>query len=244
MKVPLFSVITPVYNHSLQRYIDTLRCLRSIETQTEFDFEHIVVDQTEDKDFRIQGYGKLKVFRQPHVERLFALREGFEQASGEWFCLCDSDDIYMPHYLEEVKKMIQENPEYKLFNFGSLHIQPNKSIRVRDAFKPKKLDLGHEVFGGGNIVNGTFVFHRSVWERLGDFPMIENLWSPWDFSIAAQEEFPELKVYFMVDHEDEPEKIARELGNPFGQDFYLFYKFTRKFWSLPSDKHLYGVYCK
>lgn len=251
--MPKFSVVTPVYNHSQERFSQTERCLASLKVQSFQNYEHILIDQTEDQNlsglmFLIHEYGnslKIRYFTQPHLERLYALRKGFEEATGEWFCLLDSDDIYLPHYLETVNQMIEENQEYKMFNFGSVHIHADKRVTVRDAFKPAKLEVGHEVFGGGNIVNGTFVWHRSVWETLGDFPTTtDKLWNPWDFSIAAQEEFPELKDYFMVEHEDEPEKIAKELGNPFGQDFYLFYKYTRKYHSLAVDKHLYGVYAR
>ena len=110
-------------------------------------------------------------------------------------------------------------------------------------------------------MNGTFVFHRSIYEDLGAFPPhhIENidcsslnyggireLWmtSPYDFSAAAQLEFPELQKYFMVDHVAEPHKIIKEFGNPWGQDHYLFYKYTRKYHSKPIDKYLYKVNLK
>lgn len=247
--MPKFSVITPAYCHSEDRKRALERCIRSVDCQTigTDRVEHLVIDQTEVDEFRIDRWHQsfVKYYEQAHMERLYALRRAFEEAQGEWICLLDSDDIYLPHYLETVSQVIEGNPGYKLLNFGSLHIHKDGRVVARDAFKPKRLEVGHEIFSGGTIVNGTFVFHRSVWEDLGDFPTTtEKLWNPWDFSIAAQEEFPELKEFFMVDHEDEPEKIAKELGNPWGQDYYLFYKYTRKYHSLSLDKHLLGVYCK
>lgn len=247
--MPKFSIITPAYCHDESRRKSLERCIRSVDCQTITPslFEHIIIDQTEHDDFRIDKWFQsfVRYEEQDHLERLYALRRGFEKAEGKWICLLDSDDIYLPHYLETISRIIEENPTCKMFNFGSLHIHKDGKVNVRDAFKPKKLEVGHEVFNGGNIVNGTFVFKRDVWEEMGDFPTsTDKLWNPWDFSIAAQEEFPELKEFFMVDHEDEPEKIAKELGNPWGQDYYLFYKYTRKYHSLPLDKHLLGVYCK
>jgi glycosyltransferase involved in cell wall biosynthesis len=246
--MPKFSVITPAYNHNEFRRRDLDRCVSSLLNQSFQKFEHIIVDQTDNEDFDmswLDEVGSVRWFQQPHLERLYALREGFEQAMGEWFCLLDSDDIYLPHYLETCNLMIEENPEHKMFNFGNIYIHRDGRVTSRDVFKPEMKEVGHEEFGGGCIVNGTFIFHRSVWEDLGDFPTTtDKLWNPWDFSIAAQEEFPELQKYFMVDHEDEPEKIAKELGNPWGNDFYLFYKYTRKYHSLPIDKHLHCVYNK
>lgn len=247
--MPKFSVITPTYNYDKKRALAFCRAGNSLAYQTFEDYEHIVVDQTEEDGYKTEfegiGYEKVIKVEQPHLERLYALREGFHQAIGDWFCLLDSDDIYLPHYLEACNQMIEENPEAKMFNFGNIYFHKDGKVSARDTFKPKMLEVGHEEFGGGNIVNGTFIFHRDIWEDLGDFPTTtDKLWNPWDFSIAAQEEFPELQKYFMVDHEDEPEKIAKELGNPWGQDFYLFYKYTRKYHSIPVDKHLYGVYAK
>ena len=49
-------------------------------------------------------------------------------------------------------------------------------------------------------------------------------------------------TYFMVNFEDEPDKIIKELGNPWGNDFYLFYKYTRQYVSKPIDEYLYIVH--
>ena len=120
--------------------------------------------------------------------------------------------------------------------------------------------MGHKVFGGGNIVNGTFVFHRSVYDDLGGYPPHDikdidcseinyggkrelHMTSPYDFSAYAQIEFPEIREYFMVNHIAEPHKIIKELGNPWGNDYYLFYKYTRKYHSKPMDENwLYVVH--
>jgi glycosyltransferase involved in cell wall biosynthesis len=246
-----FSIITPTYNYDEKRAKDLARCINSIQNQSFTDAEHIIIDQTEKDEYKFLFDNSssntaiaIKYFEQTHVERLFAVRKGFEEAKGEWFCLVDSDDIYLPHYLEAVNQMIEENPDFKLFNFGNIYVHKDGRVTSRDEFRPKNLEIGHEVFNGGTIVNGTYVFHRSLWEEMGDWPKIEKLWNPWDFSIAAQEEFPELKQFFVVDHPEHPEGYPKELGNPWGQDFYLFYKYTRKYHSIPINKHLLGVYAK
>jgi len=237
-----FSVITPVYLHNDKRKKDFVRCIGSLEDQTFKDFEHVIVDNG--SKIKIpEAFFETHVIRMERLERVLALREGFKRAKGEWFCLLDSDDRYKSNYLEKITEYIKEHPESKMFNFGAQYIHTDGKNHNRGSFKPKKEKIGHEVFGGGNIVNGTFVFHRSVWDDLGDFPTTtDKLWNPWDFSAAAQEEFPELKKFFMVDHEQEKNKIVKELGNPWGQDFYLFYKYTRKYHSIPKEDCLYVVH--
>jgi len=213
------------------------RAVRSVENQTLSNWEHIIVD--DGSVIPISEDLGTKVLKQPHLERIIAYNKGLREAKGKWICFLDSDDEYVSYYLEAVSAMIKKYPTAKIFNFGSIHLRENYYARTRDAFKPKKEEVGHERFGGGNIVNGTFVFHHSLYDELGAFP---ETCSPWDFSTMAQEELPELKELFMVNHKDEPKKIVRELGNPWGQDYYLFYKYTRKYHSIPFDCHLYIVH--
>ena len=150
-----------------------------------------------------------------------------------------------------------------MFNFGCRYHHEDGGKNFRDPFYPKKLDVGHEKFGGGSIVNGTYVFHRDVYEDLGGFPkdVIKDIDcteinygpkqprdlhmnTPYDFSAAAQMELPEIREYFMINHVAEPKKIIKELGNPWGQDYYLFYKYTRKYHSKPIKSHPYIVHPK
>lgn len=245
-EMPKFSILTSVHVlHELkQRQLE--RCQRSLVNQSFQDYEWIVVD-----DGSTQPLPALvetaKLFKQPHLERIVALSEAMKQAKGEWFLFLDSDDELMSYALEAMNKMIEKNPEYKMFNFGSLHVNRNYKTRVRDAFKPVEKEVGHEIFGGGNIVNGTFLFHRSLYDELGGFPSNGSIkdpnqkreflymTNPWDFSIAAQEEFPEIKYLFLVTSAEHPNGLPKELGNPWGNDFYIFYKYTRQYHSRPYD---------
>ena len=82
----------------------------------------------------------------------------------------DSDDEMVSYYLEACDAMIAKYPNYKLFNFGSIHITGDYKAPPRGPFQPKKLEVGHEVFGGGTIVNGTFIFHRDIYKETGGVP--------------------------------------------------------------------------
>ena len=267
-----FSIITPIYlgnDHEKERRINLFPgCIESIKNQT-YDvgkIEHIIVNDGSTIPLKIPNYPWIKVIDQENFQRMEAYNNGLRHAKGEIICFLDSDDEYEPNYLEEIDKLFKKYPKYKIFNFGCTHVHSDGVSTQRDCFTPKKKKIGHEIFGGGNIVNGTFVFARSVYDDLGAFPppeikgvdctelnypaggsMIRDLAtaSPYDFSAAAQLEFPEIQRYFMVKHPDHPKLLVRELGNPFGNDFYLFYKYTRKYHSKPiHDKYLYKVNLK
>lgn len=256
---PKFSIITPVNVWTEERREQLYRAIESVKNQTFKDYEYIIVNDGSPLEFEVPGW--VKTVDLPHGERVIALNAGFEAATGEWICLLDSDDEYAPEYLETAARAIEKNPKYKLFNFGCKYFHKDGQITTRDPFTPRKKKVGHEVFGGGTIVNGTYIFARSVYEDLGAYPPtviedidcseinyggVRNLYmhTPFDFSAAAQLEFPEIRQYFMVDHINEPSKILKELGNPWGQDYYLFYKLTRGYHSKPVKEYIYWVHPK
>lgn len=261
-KIPKFSILTPVHLWSQKRIEDFGRCVESVRNQTFKDFEWIVVNDGSTLPFSWETIKDIaRVFEQPHLERIVAYNKALENANGKWFCFLDSDDEYDSRYLERVNKMIKKNSNYKMFNFGCKFVHKDGKTVTRDPFRPKKLRVGHEMFGGGNVVNGTFVFHKDVYKDLGAFPPqdIKNIdcseinyggvrdlcmCSPWDFSAYYQLKYPEIRKYFMIDHVAEPQKILKEMGNPWGNDFILWYQYTRKYHSKPFKEYLYIVHLR
>jgi len=256
-----FSVITPVHIWNDYRKMSLKRAIESVANQSFRDFEHIIINDGSTQEFKVPDYPWLNVINKQNEERVIAYNEGLKHAQGQIICFLDSDDEYESDYLKTVDKYFRKYPKYKMFNFGCSFQHTDGGNSVRGPFKPKKLKIGHEIFGGGTIVNGTFVFHRSVYDNLGGFPPTQIkdvdcseinyggvrdlfMWTPYDFSAAAQLEFPEIRQYFMVDHVNEPKKIIKELGNPYGNDYYLFYKYTRKYHSKPMGDCLYIVHPK
>lgn len=202
--------------------------VNSVLTQTFKDFELIIVDDGCDPAVEevIKKDERIKIVRQVNSGRMKARNTGMEAAIGEWICWLDSDDEYSSVYLECVNEAINKYDDYKIFNFGAIIIHKDYGTSIRPTFKPKELEKGHEVFRGGSIGTGSFVFHRSVYEDLGGL-IVAGLW---DFAEQAKKEFPELREFYPK---------GRELGNPWGDDYYYFYKITRKYHSKPLDTALY-----
>lgn len=261
---PKFSIFTPVHVHNEDRAKWLIRAIDSVRNQTYKNYELIIINDGSTIEVDIPREPWIRLFNQTHQERVIAYNLGFKEATGDWFCCLDSDDEYSPTYLKECVNFIDQFLQYKMFNFGCKYVHKDGTETTREAFAPKELAVGHEVFGGGNIVNGTFIWHRDVYRDLGGFGpkgtdgIIKNvdcseinyggvrdlfLGSPYDFSAWAQIEFPELRQFFMVDHEAEPNKVIKELGNPWGNDAYLYFKYTRKYWSKPiMEKFLYLIH--
>ena len=265
MKQYTFSIITPVHISHKLRAEQLKRAIISIHMQVypKKLIEHIIINDGSTIPFSLPNYPWLRVINQKNMQRITAYENGFKPARNEIICMLDSDDQYTGDYLEKVNKMFNDYPKYKMVNFGSIHVHRDKKETIRDPFEPKKLKIGHEIFGGGNIVNGTFVFKKEIYDDLGGFPppklknidctqinypagggMIRELdmASPYDFSAWFQLKYPETRQYFMVNVDSEPNKIIKEVGNPFGQDYVLFYRYTRKYHSKPVKEYLYKVF--
>lgn len=276
--MPKYSLITPVNLWNQERVDKFLRCIESVKSINYTDFEWVVVDDGSPLEFLwslIDNTPEIPnciIIHKKHTERVLAYNEAFKVAKGDWWLFLDSDDEVDSDIFTYLDEFIKNNKKYKMFNFGSIHKWLDGTITKRDAFKPKMLKKGHESFGGGNIVNGTFVFNRTVYEKMGGYltnqvdaegyirqidctilnypsypdqekPYIRDLFlgTPYDFSAAYQLKYPQLQELFMEKHPDHPEKLVKELGNPWGQDYALFYQYTRKFQSFPIDMYLYIV---
>lgn len=228
----IFSVIIPIYYrpdypHPRLKWFN--RAATSVINQTYQDFEIIVVDDgcVPPLSSVFPKHSKVKIERfEENKGRMAARNRGMEKANGEWFCWLDSDDTYAPIYLECINEAINRWPEYKVFNFGSIIFHKDYGVSIRPTFYPKALEVGHEPFASGQIGSGSFVFHRSIFEDLGGLPE-KGLW---DFAEHAKKEFPILREYYPG---------GQELGNPWGDDFYYFFKITRKYHSKPLNTALY-----
>lgn len=167
-----YSIITPVHLWNPARVEKFLRCIKSVKVINYHDFEWVVVDDGSTVEFLwdqlIDGFD-LNIIHKEHQERVLAYNEAFKVAKGDWWIFLDSDDELDPEIFQQLDQVIAKNPKYKMFNFGVKYINADGSTWQRGPFKPKKKKVGHEVFGGGNIVNGSFIFHRSIWEDLGGY---------------------------------------------------------------------------
>lgn len=261
-----FSIVTPIFvgeDYEKERRLKLFReCCESVLAQDFSDFEWVIVNDGSGIDITVPKDERVRVVTQPNQNRIVSFETGLRESKGDIICFLDSDDRYEPNYLSLVSEIFEKNPKYSVINFGNKNISPDGSTWLRDEFCPKKKKVGHEVFQGGQIVNGTFCFKREVYEKVGGFPPLEMndvdctsinypqydgqpepymrslyMTSPYDFSAAAQLEFPELQKFYMVKHPDHPKNLVKEFGNPWGQDFYYFYKITRKYHSLPVHIH-------
>ena len=233
---PLFTIVIPTRN----REFELRRALHSVQGQTFLDFECIVVDDASAPRYDAQLLvhlthdGRFKYIRlEKHSQRCIARNTGMRAAKGDWVVWLDSDDELAGNYLEAVRDAIVDYPDAKCFNFGAIVMhrrqEEDDQVRytgtsIRPTFQPVWLGKRHKGFRAGKIGAGSFVFHRDVLDEIEWLP--ESI------------------------HFDQVHKMATDLhhlypypgppiGNPWGDDYIMFYRITRKFQSIPLPVALY-----
>jgi len=143
------------------------------------------------------------------MERIISYNDGMKAVKNDWVMFLDDDDEILPFQLEYLAEAIKKYPTFKVFNWGGLVTAKNQEwIRVRDPVEfEEKAECKVE---SGQIVNGQFMFKKECLERIGYFPEARN-------------------CYQLADMAGVPgyDSKTRTLGNPFGQDFLMFWKLTR-----------------
>ena len=106
--MPKVSVIIPTYNR--EKYIAD--CIQSVIEQTFSDWELIIVndgstDNTEKVIFQYSE--KIKYIYQNNAGVQTARNKGFSVSTGEYILFLDSDDILLPHNLEYLVKILDND---------------------------------------------------------------------------------------------------------------------------------------
>ena len=237
-----FSIITPVCNR------DTMigDCMDSILRQTYSNWEHIIIDDFSNdntwniiqeymkKDSRIKG---IKLER--HSQRAMAKNIGMKNATNDWFIWLDSDDEFLKTYLEVLNSYMTEDfPGYKCYHYGAIVVRMGFQS-VRETFDIKEEGEGMESFPSGKIGAGSFCFHRDCLDKVGYLPEAIN---PYLFADMAKDANPEITQWYGPIPTNKVSE-SKSLGNPWGDDWYMFYKITRKFKSkaLPIAPYIQFV---
>ena len=98
---PRVSVVIPAYNQA--KYLGD--AIQSVLSQTYRDFEIIVVDDgsTDDTPLVVsQLGGNLHYIRQTNQGLAGARNTGIRNAKGSYIALLDSDDIWLPEFLQKI----------------------------------------------------------------------------------------------------------------------------------------------
>lgn len=160
---PFFSIVITTYNRA--HLIN--RALHSLISQTEKDWEAIIVDDgSTDNTYEqvmpyIIGYAKIRYVRKTHSGGVQSKNKGISISNGKFVTFLDSDDEYSPNHLKFRKRLLLENPTIKLL-YGGAKVIGNQYV-------PDRFDNSKKIHLSECVIGGTFFVERNSLISLNGF---------------------------------------------------------------------------
>lgn len=114
-KIDMFSVVIPLYNKG--NYV--AKAIRSVLDQTCGDFEVIVIDDgsTDDGVKKVEAFAdaRITIIQRQNKGVSSARNAGVELAKHNHIAFLDADDWWDPHFLQEMKGLIEKYPDAGLY---------------------------------------------------------------------------------------------------------------------------------
>jgi len=154
---PLVTIFTPSYNH--EKYLDDY--FQGLLSQTYRNIQLIIIDdgstdRSWDKICSYEAELKRKfssviLERHENIGPLQEMTRAFEKVEGEFYCVLESDDYYLPTKIEENVRYLQQHPDVGVVHSEIDYIYGNtiqrrhwetvgRSIPCGEIFQPLVLD--------------------------------------------------------------------------------------------------------
>ena len=176
------SVIIPTYNRD--KFIsDTIN---SVLEQTYKDFEIIVVDDgSTDSTLKVlEQFGtKIKLIKQPNLERAVARNNGVKNSNGKYIAFLDSDDLWAKEKLEKQVEILDQNEEIILTYCSSGRIN-EKGQKIKTAKRQMEGFSGkitNELLLRNFVVSATPLLRREYFDKTGGFKSQYIPYEDWEF---------------------------------------------------------------
>jgi glycosyltransferase involved in cell wall biosynthesis len=185
---PRVSVITPAYNAA--RFLPGT--IESVRAQTVQDWELIVVDDGSTDETvgiaqrYVQDDPRIRLLRQENAGPSAARNHGMRGARGAFFAFLDSDDQWLPHFLEHQLDVFAHYPDTSLVTANAYYFGGPQDGQPR-----RPAAEGHPVLTLENIIQNDSavfimtVFRREVFDRIGGLDEAQWTSEDYDFWIRA-----------------------------------------------------------
>lgn len=179
------TVIMGVYNPSRQKELNT--AIRSILSQTQTDFEFLIVDDGSNVSTKewLSRYTEIDsririITKEKNKGLASALNTCIESAKGKYIARMDDDDISEPNRLEKQYKFLEANPEYAFVGTNAELIDDNGVFGIRKMpTTPKDKDF----LPFSPFIHPSVMVRRDVYLECGGYEEGKETWRSEDYEI-------------------------------------------------------------
>jgi glycosyltransferase involved in cell wall biosynthesis len=179
LTVPTFSAVIPAYNAGSM----VQSAIRSVVAQTREDWELLVVDDgSQDDTFErareLADDGRITCLRQENQGQGAARNLGIQHARGTYVSFLDSDDLWMPTYLESMGDALERVPEAGLAYTDAWSLDDetrriHRATAMSGSRPPVEAPSDHEQLllrlVANNFILSSATVRREVLQEVGDF---------------------------------------------------------------------------
>ena len=171
--MPRFSVVISVFNKEDQ-IGDTIN---SVLAQTETDFEIVILNDgsTDASETVIEGFTtdpRIRYYSEKNQGASAGRNFLIKKAKGEFIALLDGDDLWLPNYLDEIKRLISVFPNEAVYATNSEKfngrriISRNYSVDI-SKFEEIKVNLFEASYEDSIVNSSSVVLKKDVFEKIG-----------------------------------------------------------------------------
>lgn len=175
-----FSVIMPLYNKA--PYV--AKAIQSVLAQSYLDYELIVIDDGSKDDSytiardNIDGCGNCHLYKQDNAGVSMARNNAVALSQGQYLCFLDADDWWVPSFLDEMAKLINNYPDAGAYgtNYTIVNETNHKTrvaqVGVEEGFKEGYINYCR-VYAKTMYMplwTGAVCMPRTIFDEMGGFP--------------------------------------------------------------------------
>lgn len=183
-RTPQVSVVIPAYNQA--QYLSG--AIESVLAQTYQDYEIIVVndgstDNTAEVATRFEP--DIRYIYQKNQGLAGARNTGIRHARGQYIALLDSDDLWLPTFLEEMMALAAANPDAAVFYGGMHYIDANGSpLSQQGGIKSTPPEeMYRTLLRANHLVPSATMLKRSIVVEAGLFDIAFRRLQDWELWI-------------------------------------------------------------
>lgn len=176
MKDTQLAVVIPLFN----KQNSIRRAVNSVLGQSYQNLELIIVnDGSTDaslENLKTVDDDRIKIINQENKGVSVARNRGVATAASNYVCFLDADDEWLPSFLAEINKLIQQNPDCSLYGSAYKHVDENGitmsgSSSLADGFYGVVDNFYQHYKVSNNLIHSSSAcINKKYFTKIGGFP--------------------------------------------------------------------------